>query len=459
MIASPHVSVIIPTYNRSVALQRTLDALCAQTYPAQHIEVLVVADGCSDGTLRMLEYYEAPFRLRAIGQPNQGPAGARNHGAAQASGQLLVFLDDDIEATPSLIAAHVRAHAAETNRVILGYLPPVIDPSVTGFFRMELRDWWENMFRSMRQPGYRFGYWNLLSGHFSVTRELFSRVGGFDAGLRCHEDYELGIRLIHAGASMGYAADAVGYHHEGTDLARSLRRKYQEGRADVMIGRRYPELRAVLPLARFEKTLSRRNRNLRTLAFGRPAKGDKMAARFQRALDRMEWMRLRRRWHDLLDELLDYWYWRGVADELGARDELIDFLQGGPAQPDVGGDEIELDLSKGLGAAERQLDKKKPAGVWIHCGEYPIGHIPPRPGAEPLCGRHLRPRLMTDLAWPLLMSLAIEESVGGGDTPLHRRFAGSARQSEGNARGMRWSTINCLRCSGDSTNLSGSEDK
>ena len=72
--------------------------------------------------------------------------------------------------------------------------------------------WWEDMFHPMRDPGYAYTYKNLLSGNFSLARVLFARVGGFDATLRVHEDYELGYRLLQAGARFHFAEAAAGLH-------------------------------------------------------------------------------------------------------------------------------------------------------------------------------------------------------------------------------------------------------
>src|SRR5688572_32712199 len=80
---APFVTIIIPTHNRSASLRRTLTALCAQTYPLPQVELLVVADGCTDDTVAMLARYEAPFAFHIIEQGGQGAAAARNRGAAQ----------------------------------------------------------------------------------------------------------------------------------------------------------------------------------------------------------------------------------------------------------------------------------------------------------------------------------------------------------------------------------------
>jgi len=420
---APTISVIIPTHNRRASLRRTLDALCTQTYPPQLVNVLVAADGCVDGTVEMLRRYTAPFGMHIIEQQGQGPAATRNHGAAHATGRLLLFLDDDVKAVPSLIKAHVTAHQRGPGQVVIGYLPPVLE-SQAGFFRIQLRLWWEAMFDAMRQPGHRCSYRDLLSGNFSLAAELFARMGGFDPTLRCHEDYELGMRLIKAGASFTFAADALGYHYEMTDLDRSLRRKYQEGQADVLLGSRHPELRCMLPLARFRVPRSPLSRLLYALAFAWPGGGDLLAIRLRHLLDLLERARLRSRWRRLLDDLLGYWYWRGVAVELGSRRALAGFIEGGLSPVDEGGDEIEIDLRQGLKAAERQLDETRPSGVHIRYGRQSVGRIPPQPGVEALRGVHLRPVLATDLAMPLLKALALEGSTDAASAAGHALVVG-----------------------------------
>jgi glycosyltransferase involved in cell wall biosynthesis len=104
------VSIVIPTHNRRDSVERALRALTRQTYPLAASEVIVVADGCTDGTPE-ISRAGWPFPLRIMEEASRGPAAARNRGAAVATGELLIFLDDDIEVSPGFVAAHVRAHA------------------------------------------------------------------------------------------------------------------------------------------------------------------------------------------------------------------------------------------------------------------------------------------------------------------------------------------------------------
>ncbi len=415
---TPTISVIIPTHNRWASLRRTLEALGAQTYPLQEIEVLVVADGCNDETVDALRNTRTPFSLRILEQSCQGPAMARNHGAVGANGQLLIFLDDDLEAAQGLIEAHVRAHHRWPTHVVIGYISPVLQDR-HDFFHNELRTWWEAMFSVMGQPGHRFTYRDLLSGNFSLEANLFARLGGFDPAFWCHEDYELGLRLIKAGIPFFFESDALGYHHETTTLDRTLERKYQEGGADVLLGHCYPEIRPVLPLARFKTPYLSYNL-MCTLAFRWPAVGKFLVGWLRHGLDLFERIRLRRQWRQLLGCLLAYFYWQKVAEELSTRQALADFLQKGLA--DGTDPEIEIDLREGLEGAERRLDEARPAGARIRYGKQMLGRIPSQPGTERLRGVHLCSILATQLAKPLLKALA-QEGVIGMEVDTSRLFS------------------------------------
>ena len=206
-------SVIIPTHNRQASLQRTLDALAAQTYPASRMEVVVVADGCSDGSAALVRAYRAPYALRVLEQAGAGAGAARNLGAGAASGRILLFLDDDIEPLPELVAAHVAAHPVGAERVSLGPSLPVLSGRLD-FYRMELRAWWLDFFTAMRRPGYRFSFRSLAAGNCAIERELFARIGGFDARIRScgGEDWELGLRLVKAGVPFVYVHAATARH-------------------------------------------------------------------------------------------------------------------------------------------------------------------------------------------------------------------------------------------------------
>jgi len=283
---------------------------------------------CIDDTLAMLQDYKAPFKLQAIEVNCRSASIARNTGAAIATGQLLLFLDDDIEALPPLVESHARVHRERPGSAVMGPYPPKLQGG-TRFFDVEVRSWWEDKFYQMSRPDHRFTYQDLLSGNLSLDAELFARLDGFDSAFgNCGgEDYEFGRRLLKADISLVLADDAVGYHyeHETNNLDRSFGRCRQEERSDVLIGRRHPELRPMLHIKDYETPYFLVDKILVAMAFFWPAVVDGLAVSARKSLDLLESLRMREGGGCGLS-LRGYWYLRGVIDELKSRSAISSFI-------------------------------------------------------------------------------------------------------------------------------------
>jgi glycosyltransferase involved in cell wall biosynthesis len=87
----PAVSVIIPTHNRWPMIAEAVESVLAQSFRA--LELIVIDDGSSDGTVDRLQKYAASLRL--ISQERRGVAAARNYGVRSAQGRYVAFLDSD----------------------------------------------------------------------------------------------------------------------------------------------------------------------------------------------------------------------------------------------------------------------------------------------------------------------------------------------------------------------------
>ena len=102
------ISVIVPTLNRSASLHQTLVSVLTQAFPASDFEVIVVDNGSKDSTRAAVETLQTDhpnLRLRYIYEPEPGLLSGRHRGALEASGEILAFTDDDIEAAPGWLAA------------------------------------------------------------------------------------------------------------------------------------------------------------------------------------------------------------------------------------------------------------------------------------------------------------------------------------------------------------------
>ncbi len=402
---TPLLSVVIPTRNRAASLRRLLHALTPEV-ERLGAEVVVAADACDDDTAAAALLWPASFPCTLVDAPGRGASAARAAGARAARGELLLFLDDDMDPEPGLLAAHLAAHAGRTPGVVVGASPPRMDPPF-GLFRLALRDWWEDDLERRMQPGHRATFRDVLTGNLSLPAALLARAGGFDPALPCREDHELGIRLLAVGAELRFAPEALAWHCDGTTLDGSLHRARLEGRGDVAIARRHPDLAAAMPFAgpRTPPWVER-------LAFDRPHATDHVVAALRRALDLLERGRFRRRFRRLYGLLRGYWYWRGVAEEAGSLEEFEALLRLPGARE---GRVLDLDLARGLTHAEAVLDAQRPAGARLQVGPWWVGYLPPLPGAEPLRGRHLRPALAGPLASAYVQALALDGALPGGD--------------------------------------------
>ena len=118
----PLVSVIVPIYNVCSYLREALDSLVSQTY--NHLEILLIDDGSTDGSGAVCDEYAARFpdRIRVIRQNNQGLSGARNTGLDHMRGELVAFLDPDDAFHPDTIRRMVRAlYRRRADIVVCGY--------------------------------------------------------------------------------------------------------------------------------------------------------------------------------------------------------------------------------------------------------------------------------------------------------------------------------------------------
>jgi len=188
------VSVVIPAYNVGGLIAQTLDSVLAQSYP--NFEIVVVNDGSPDTPA--LEAALAPYRDRItyIVQENAGPSAARNAGVERARGELIAFLDGDDIWLPHCLAEQVaRANADRGLAVIHADAEVIGDPTSAGMTLRQLnRSGGEASFAAIVTERY-----TLTTSCTVVRREWWDRVGRFDPALRRSEDFDLWLRIAHAG--------------------------------------------------------------------------------------------------------------------------------------------------------------------------------------------------------------------------------------------------------------------
>lgn len=192
------LSVVIATKDRARYLERALASLRRQQ-GAPPFEVIVVDNGSSDDTRQVVaranEMSAAPVRYEREPEPNRGKA--RNRAIAVATGEIVVFCDDDVQAPPDWVAAHARAHESSAPAVVNG---PIL-----------------NVGSYDDRPKPRFTHYSrafLCTCNASIRRRALAAIGAFDESFNLYgwEDTELGVRLREAGLAWRFAWDAYIWH-------------------------------------------------------------------------------------------------------------------------------------------------------------------------------------------------------------------------------------------------------
>jgi len=264
-VGSPRIGVVIPVYERTALLDRTLAGLAAQTVPTTGFDVVVADDGSQEDVGAVAAKWERSLAIGVVRQERSGFGAprARNLGAAAVSGDVLVFLDSDCIPDPELLEHHVWWHARASNLVGVGSRraidssPFPADDIAAGHADLAAAaggrnasggfvpdDWRRLLYRRTRRlligdSAFRSG----ISANLSVRRDRFDAAGGFSELFTAWggEDTELVWRLWNDGAFVVPEDRAVAYHQTQDDPPRRTEeREEARRRALPLVADRVP---------------------------------------------------------------------------------------------------------------------------------------------------------------------------------------------------------------------------
>jgi len=193
----PKVSIIIPSYNSAGFVREAVDSALSQTY--KNIEIVIVDDGSTDGTKKILEPYIKSGKIKYIYQANKGLSGARNAGIRNSTGDYVALLDADDIFLPKKIEEQVA------------YLESHSDCDVS---YCDLYHFWDGHPDELMKLNYAYYsgrdvFPKLLERSFiaPVTvvfrKNVFEKYGYFDEAIKQYaEDFEFWLRLSYRGANI-----------------------------------------------------------------------------------------------------------------------------------------------------------------------------------------------------------------------------------------------------------------
>ncbi len=228
MSTAPFVSVIIPARNSQESIRLLLDSLSRADYPAAKLEVLVIDNGSTDQTRKVVEEYPAVKLLEEISI--RSSYAARNRGIEQARGEILAFTDADCIVTAGWISNGVRAIAGGSADLVGGRVEFFLS---SGMPAAEIFDAASHMHsEDLVATGKGAATANLF-----VNAAVFRRIGAFPQSVRSGGDMIWTRLALSKGYRLAYAPDAI-VRHPARNMHELLRKAFRVGLGSPQIVRR-----------------------------------------------------------------------------------------------------------------------------------------------------------------------------------------------------------------------------
>lgn len=212
------VSVIIPTKNSEENIGTCLKSIGEQTCP--NIEVIVVDGYSTDYTREIAEKFGAK-----IIETKAMRSRARNIGAEKAKGELILFLDSDMEMDPAVVESCVKKVGEQCDAVII--------PEVSvgeGF--------WAKC-KALEKACYVGD--DLIEAARFFKRSVFESIGGYDSELEAGEDWDLNQKISKAGYQIGMINAFIKHHERRLGLRETMLKKHYYGKTLERYRRKHPK--------------------------------------------------------------------------------------------------------------------------------------------------------------------------------------------------------------------------
>ncbi len=286
MNKTPKVSIILPTYNRSSLVRRCVDSVLKQTYT--NWELIISDDGSKDDTAAVvMEFMKLDSRIRGnINSSNQGSPRNRNIALAMATGELTLYIEDDLILYPDFLEVMIYTYDLLRSRGIKAIVVPrlieTIDPRTEAVNQAAKKNvpflinrWTGEIFNNYSKD---FGgkLMEVVIGHAcslydtSVLREARGYTENTYKRNYCREESDLQLRLAKKGYRYYFQPKAVAHHAKistgGCRISDPLNQTYYYARNHIMFLIRIFGIKSVYMIPCFLLELSRRiiGNNLRT---------------------------------------------------------------------------------------------------------------------------------------------------------------------------------------------------
>ncbi len=219
---TPHVTVVIPCYNRADTVAEAVETVLSQDYPS--FDVIAVDDNSTDATLDVLSRMDDP-RLRVVTNPGpRGPCSTRNHGAALSNSPWIAFQDSDDIWLPGKLMRQM-AEVSGTDAVAV-YCGMVVKDDATASSPVLRRYPGADITHVSGDIMPSLAFKSFISTQtVIIRRDVFEAVGGFDETFQALVDWELMLRVAQQGNVAFVDDDLVIQRLSGNSITRTPRKR------------------------------------------------------------------------------------------------------------------------------------------------------------------------------------------------------------------------------------------
>ena len=219
-MSMPFISVVIPAFNSEKTIEGCINSLLCQDYPKNKYEVIVVDNGSTDNTFRILKKMHE--RIRIFREPEIGSYNARNLGAKNAKGKIIAFTDSDCVADKKWLFCISKAFEDKSIRLVGGNIKAAKSDNTLMRY-CDIFSHSQEAFSESRIPFF-------AAGNMAVRAREFKSAGMFNPVMKSGGDLEFCSRLIKSREEIFYEPGAVVRHNYEETLSEFIKKQFLYGK-------------------------------------------------------------------------------------------------------------------------------------------------------------------------------------------------------------------------------------
>jgi glycosyltransferase involved in cell wall biosynthesis len=237
----PTASIIVAVYNAEGTLKDCIESLLGLDYPKERVEIILVNNGSTDGTMALLNQYKTAIKI--LHEPKRGPAAARNRGLLEAKGDVVAFTDSDCIVERNWLRNLVAPLQDDGVGIVGGKNLAQRPCNSIGQFGEHINNH-DKAINGITPP-------YAITMNWSSRLSVLNEMEGFDDRLiRCC-DVDLSYRIHQAGYTLAYQPRAIIWHKNDQALSGLFKKGYLHGLHSVRVLKKHKSFLSQFGYRRF----------------------------------------------------------------------------------------------------------------------------------------------------------------------------------------------------------------